>query len=313
MFINLIMIIKKDKDLFTKFTATQKLVINKKELFKMKIERKKYMFKDKKIGFIGAGTMAKAIIKGFLNSEAISVENIIASEISEEIALKASEDSGVKVITDNGEVAKNSDIIFLCVKPYRALESVLYEIKDFVSRDKLIISVAAGISTDFIANALEHKAHVVRVMPNTPAVVNEGMSAVCKGRHASDEEADYVLELFNKVGRAIRVPERLVDAVTGISGSGPAFIFSIIESLADGGLKLGLTKSAAIELAAQTCLGAAKMVLETGKHPSVLKDEVSTPGGCTIAGLLVMEEEKVPSAMAKTVIKTAHIAAGMGK
>lgn len=270
------------------------------------------MLTNKKIGFIGAGTMAKAIIKGFIDSGVTTPEKITASEISEEFARKASEQSGVKVITDNKVVVKNSDIIFLCVKP-GVLESILYEIKEFVTSDKLFISVAAGVSTDFIAQALEHKAHVVRVMPNTPAIVGEAMSAVCKGRHATDEEADYVLELFNKIGRAMRLPEQLVDAATGISGSGPAFIFSIIESMADGGLKLGLTKKASIELAAQTCLGAAKMVLETGKHPSVLKDEVSTPGGCTIAGLLTMEEENVPSAMAKTVIKTAKTAAGKDK
>ena len=270
------------------------------------------MLKNKKIGFIGAGTMAKAIIKGFLSAEAAYAENILASEITEELAKKAAEELGIRVATSNKEVTKHSDIIFLCVKP-NILESVLYEIKDSITREKLVVSIAAGVSTDFIAQALEHKTHVVRVMPNTPAVVGEGMSAVCKGRHATDEEADFVLELFNCIGRAKRIPEKLIDAATAMSGSGPAFVFSFIESMADGGLKLGLTKKAAIELAAQTCLGAAKMVLETGKHPSVLKDEVSTPGGCTIAGLLTMEEEKVPVGMAKTIIETAKTASGMGK
>lgn len=271
------------------------------------------MLKDKKIGFIGAGTMAKAIIKGILNSGAVPAENITASEISEGLAKSASEALGIKVVTDNKEVAKKSDIIFLCVKPYGVIESVLYEIKDFITPQKLIVSIAAGVSTDFIETTLEHKAHVVRVMPNTPAVVNEGMSGIAKGRFATDEEADLILELFKSIGRAIRVPERLINAVTGISGSGPAFIYLIIEALADGGLKLGLTKQAALELAAQTCLGAAKMVLETGKHPSVLKDEVTTPGGCTIAGLAVMEDEKVRAAMIKTVIETARTAGGLGK
>lgn len=271
------------------------------------------MLKDKKIGFIGAGTMAKAIIKGLLNSGVIVAENIVASEISEDLASKASEILGVKVITDNKEVTKNSDILFLCVKPYGVIESVLYEIKDFITPNKLIVSIAAGVSTDFIETTLERKTHVVRVMPNTPCVVNEGMSGVAKGRYATDEQADLIVELFNNVGRAIRVPERLINAVTGISGSGPAFIYLIIEALADGGLKLGLTKQAALELAAQTCLGAAKTVLETGKHPSVLKDEVTTPGGCTIAGLMILEEEKVRSAMSKTVIETAKAASGLGK
>ena len=271
------------------------------------------MLKDKKIGFIGAGTMAKAIIKGILNSGAVPSENIMASEISEDLAKKASDVLGITVITDNKEVAKNSDIIFLCVKPYGIIESVLYEIKDLITLEKLVVSVAAGVNTEFIEDTLNRKTHVVRVMPNTPAVVNEGMSAIAKGRHATDEQADLILELFKSIGRAIRVPERLINAVTGISGSGPAFIFLIIEALADGGLKLGLTKQAALELAAQTCLGAAKMVLETGKHPSVLKDEVTTPGGCTIAGLMVMEDEKVRAAMSKTVIETARAASGLGK
>lgn len=270
------------------------------------------MLRDKKIGFIGAGTMAKAIIKGFLNAKVISADKILASEISKELAGKASEVLGIKVVTDNKEIAVHSDIIFLCVKP-SVLETVLYEIKDYITKEKFVVSIAAGVGTDFIAQTLEHKAHVVRVMPNTPAVVSEGMSAVCKGRHATDEEADFVVEMFSCIGRTMRVPERLIDAATAVSGSGPAFILSIIESMADGGLKLGLTKQAAIELAAQTCLGAAKMVLETGKHPSVLKDEVSTPGGCTIAGLLTMEEEGIPSGMSKTIIETARTASGMGK
>lgn len=271
------------------------------------------MLKDKKIGFIGAGTMAKAIIKGILNSGAVPPENIMASEISEDLAKKASDVLGITVITDNKEVTKNSDIIFLCVKPYGIIESVLYEIKDLITLEKLVVSVAAGVNTEFIEDTLNRKTHVVRVMPNTPAVVNEGMSAIAKGRHATDEQADLILELFKSIGRAIRVPERLINAVTGISGSGPAFIFLIIEALADGGLKLGLTKQAALELAAQTCLGAAKMVLETGKHPSVLKDEVTTPGGCTIAGLMIMEDEKVRAALSKTVIETARAASGLGK
>ena len=268
---------------------------------------------NKKIGFIGAGTMAKAIIKGLLNSGAVPAENIMASEISADLAKKASDFLGINVITDNKEVTKKSDIIFLCIKPYGVIESVLYEIKDFITPEKLVVSKAAGVSTDFIEDTLSRKTHVVRVMPNTPAIVNEGMSAIAKGRHATDEQADLVLELFKNIGRAIRVPERLINAVTGISGSGPAFMFLIIDAIADGGVKLGLTKQAALELAAQTCLGAAKMVLETGKHPSVLKDEVTTPGGSTIAGLLVMEDEKVRAAMSKTVIETARAASGLAK
>jgi len=270
------------------------------------------MLKDKKIGFIGAGVMAKAIIKGLLNSQAIPAENITASEISKELADKASEATGIKVIADNKEIIKNSDIIILSTKP-NTVESILYEIKDTLTPNKLLVSIAARISTDFIEDTLGAKTRLMRVMPNTPAVLNEGMSAICKGRHATEQDEALIFALFNNIGRCIKVPERLISTVTGISGSGPAFIYLIIEALADGGVKLGLTKQAALELAAQTFLGAAKMVLETGKHPAVLKDEVTTPGGSKIVGLLVMEEAGVRHAMAKTVIETSHAALELGK
>ncbi len=268
--------------------------------------------KMNKIGFIGAGTMASAIIFGLINSGKINLGNVTASEISEERARKVSKEIGINVIKDNQELVKNSDIIVLSMKPYN-LEPVLYEVKDFITPDKLIVSIAAGVSTDFIEDILGHKSHVIRVMPNTPVILNEGMSAVCKGRNVSEENLKLVTDLFKSVGRCIEVPEKLFDSVTAISGSGPAFIYLIIEAIADGGVKLGLTKQAALQLAAQTCLGAAKMVLETGKHPAVLKDEVSTPGGCTIAGLMVMEEQGVRSALSKTVIETAYTAIGLGK
>jgi len=266
----------------------------------------------KKIGFIGAGTMAVAIIKGLINSGTVSPENITASELFEERAKKVSEEIGIKVVKDNQSVVKNADVIVLCTKPY-VVESVLTEVKELISPEKLIISIAAGVSTEFMENIIGNKAQVIRVMPNTPALVNEGMSAVCRGKNVDEKSVDFAVNLFKSIGRCIEVPEKLIGAVTGISGSGPAFIFLMIEALADGGVKLGLTKQTAIELAAQTCLGAAKMVLETGKHPSLLKDEVTTPGGCTIAGLMVMENEGVRSALSKTVVETAKVSMGLGK
>lgn len=264
-----------------------------------------------KIGFIGAGNMGKAIIKGLLNSNFISRDNIMASEISAQAAEKVSSELNITVFTNNRELVQNTDIIVLCVKPY-LVKSVIEDIKDCIIENKLIVSIAAGISTDFIEKTLEINIPVIRVMPNTPALVGEGMSAVCRGKFVSNEQMNYVLELFSKVGRSIEVQEKFINTVTGISGSGPAFMYTIIEALADGGVKLGLPKNTAIELAAQTALGAAKMVLETGKHPSVLKDEVTTPGGTTIAGLMVMEENKVRSALSKTVIETARVAGELG-
>jgi len=264
-----------------------------------------------KIGFIGAGNMGKAIINGLLNSNFLTKDRVLASEVSEQTAKKVSSELGITVLTDNKELVKTSDIIILCIKPY-FIQSVLEEIKNCLTENKLLISIAAGISTEFIEKNIGGKIPVIRVMPNTPALVGEGMAAICKGRFASDKQAEFALELFSKVGRSIEVQEKFINAVTGISGSGPAYMYTIIEALADGGVKLGLPKSTAIELAAQTAIGAAKMVLETGKHPSVLKDEVTTPGGTTIAGLMVMEENKIRSALAKTVIETAKVAGELG-
>lgn len=270
------------------------------------------MLKDKKIGFIGAGTMAKAIIKGLINSGLISKNNISATEISPKLAQKAAYATGINVITNNNDLVANSQIIILCTKPF-AVKSVLEDIKNSLTEDKLVVSIAAGISTETIEKVIEKQIPVIRVMPNIPALVGEGMSAICRGKFAVDAHSSLVMEIFKAVGRCIEVDERLINAVTGISGSGPAFIYLIIEALSDGGVKLGLKKEIAIELASQTMLGAAKMVLETGKHPALLKDEVTTPGGCTIAGLAVMENEKIRSALIKTVQETAKSAEELGK
>lgn len=255
------------------------------------------MLSSKKIGFIGYGTMAKALIKG-LEGSGISVQ---ASDIVAQPG----------IMTDNRELARLSDIIILCVKPY-AVEKVLKEINDTLAERHLIVSIAAGINTESIEGLINTNLPVVRVMPNTPALIGEGMTAVCRGKFASGEHLAMIMEVFKAVGRCIEVKEELINAVTGISGSGPAFFYLIMEAFADGGVKLGLSKETAIELAAQTALGAAKMVLETGKHPALLRDEVTTPGGCTIAGLAVMENEKVRSAIISTVGETARTAAGLG-
>lgn len=269
------------------------------------------MSKNRKLGFIGAGTMAKAIINGIISSGIIGKQSIIASEISQEAAKKASEELGIDIVTDNKQLLEFSDVIVLCVKPY-AIEGVLKELKDFVNEEKLIVSIAAGVNTQSIEDIIGKKTPVIRVMPNTPSLIKEGMAAICRGQYASRGDCDFIMRLFSATGRCIEVEEKLINAVTGISGSGPAFMYLIIDALADGGVKMGLKKDVAVELAAQTAIGAAKMVLETGKHPAILKDEVTTPGGCTIAGLSVMENEHVRSALIKTVQETAKTAAGLG-
>lgn len=256
------------------------------------------MLKAKKIGFIGAGTMAKAIMKGLETSGA----SILASDVI----------VSPGILNDNKELVRRSDIIILCVKPF-AVENVLKEIKTELTDRHIVISIAAGVSTDTMENAIGKQVPVIRVMPNTPALVGEGMTAICRGKWALDVHSMLAKSLFSAVGRCIEIKEELINAVTGISGSGPAFMYLIIESLADGGVKLGLKKETAIELAAQTAIGAAKMILKTGKHPAILRDEVTTPGGCTIAGLSVMESEKVRSALMKTVQETAKVASELGK
>lgn len=255
------------------------------------------LLKTKKTGFIGAGTMAKAIMKGLENTGM----QMLASDVA----------PGPGVLADNRELTRKSDIIFLCVKPF-AVESVLREIRDDLNENHLLVSIAAGMSTEMIEAVIEKQLPVIRVMPNTPATIGEGMSALCRGKYADEEHSLLIMELFKAVGRCVEVKEELIGAVTGISGSGPAFMYLIMEALADGGVKLGLKKETAIELAAQTALGAAKMVLETGKHPALLRDEVATPGGCTIAGLSVMENEKVRSALIKTVQETAKVSSQLG-
>lgn len=270
------------------------------------------MINDFKIGFIGAGTMGQAIIKGLIASKFTSKENISAFEINKENASKAAQEIGIKIYSDNQkEFVKNSDIIVLCTKPY-VVKSVLADIKEYLTGKQLVISIAAGIGTKFIEESIEKQVPVIRVMPNTPALIGEGMTAICRGTYTSDENMEFANNLFSKLGRCIEVQEKLINAVTGISGSGPAFVYLMIEALADGGLKLGLPKKIAVELAAQTLVGAAKMVLETGKHPSVLKDEVTTPGGTTIAGLAVMEEKGIHSALMQTVEETARVSASLG-
>lgn len=262
---------------------------------------------NKTIGFIGAGRMGSAIIKGLIDSGFCSPQNIIASEINKKTAQKVSEDLGIKVITSNDELIHHSDIVIIAVKPF-IFSDVLDSIKGKIKKDQLIISIAAGVSTKTIEDTINRKISVIRAMPNTPALVNQGMTAVCKGRYTSDIEIEFARQLFEKVGTCLEVPENLIDAVTGISGSGPAFMYLLIEALADGGVKVGLPKPVALTLAAQTAIGSAKMILETGKHPSVLKDEVTTPGGCTAAGLAMLEEKCVRSALIKTVEETAKTA-----
>jgi pyrroline-5-carboxylate reductase len=211
----------------------------------------------------------------------------------------------VPIGTDNRAAARKADVILLCVKP-QTVGSLMDEIALELDENKLVISVAASVPTDYIESRLKSKVPVIRAMPNTPAMVGEGVTALTKGKFASDKDIDTAQKLFGAVGKTVVVDEKNMDAITGLSASGPAFIYIILESLAEGGVKAGLSRELATMLAAQTALGAAKMVIETGHHPALLKDTVTTPAGCTIDGILELEEGGLRVTLIKAVVKSAQ-------
>jgi pyrroline-5-carboxylate reductase len=247
------------------------------------------LLKGKKIGFIGAGNMAGAIIKGLVNSRAVPAEDIMAADPDTGRLDTLNKDYHVHNVTDdNAQVAEACDIIIIAVKP-QAAEAAMEKISPILKTGKLLISIAAGIKTEFY-EVYGRELRVVRVMPNTPAIAGEGAAAVCGGKHAAKEDINTALELFGAVGRAVSVTEKQMDAVTGLSGSGPAYVFKFIEALSDAGVKAGLARDVSTMLAAQTVLGSAKLVLETGEHPMKLKDMVTSPAGTTICGLHALEK-----------------------
>jgi len=240
-----------------------------------------------KIVFIGGGNIAEAILKG-LSGSGLGAENIRVSDPSKNVRDKLRNLYGVVAESDNKLAVSWGDIIILAVKP-DSVDSICREVAGSIN-GKLLVSVAAGIRSNSILNLFGPETRVIRVMPNTPALVGEGMSVLALAGEATTDDLEIVKNIFETVGRAVVVPEKLMDAVTGLSGSGPAYVFLMIEALADGGVKSGLPRDNAMLLAAQTVLGAARMVLETGLHPGVLKDKVASPGGTTIEGLHVLEK-----------------------
>jgi pyrroline-5-carboxylate reductase len=267
--------------------------------------------KDKKIGIIGTGKMGGSLLRGVLKANLISKEDVYASDVYEPGLLALHDELGINVSTDNFETVSNCDVLIVAVKP-RIIKNVLRDINPHIGH-RLVISIAAGITTDAIEAELGDICHVIRVMPNIAATVGEAASAICAGRNASVEDAEVAMAIFNSVGIATIVPEHLMDAVTGLSGSGPAYIFPVIEALADGAVYEGLDRENALKLAAQTVLGAAKMVLETGMHPGELKDMVASPGGTTIRGVHVLEQNNVRSAFMDAVIKSSERSKELGK
>jgi pyrroline-5-carboxylate reductase len=243
---------------------------------------------QKTLGFVGGGNMAAALVKGLLHSQVVPPSSIVVSDVKEERLALFRERYGVRTTTDNHELVRESDVVVLAVKP-QVIDKVLGAIGGDVRPAQLVISVAAGVPVAAMEARLPDGAHVVRSMPNTPATVDAGATAIAPGTHATEEDLEVARQLFAAVGRVVALDETLLDAVTGLSGSGPAYVMLMIEALADGGVKVGLHRDTALLLAAQTVYGAAKLLLETGEHPGRLKDMVTSPGGTAIAGLHTLE------------------------
>lgn len=253
-----------------------------------------------KLGFIGGGAMAGALLSGITGSGAVAARDMYVSDISRERLEQLKSSLNINITYDNKEVVRLADVIILAVKPGVVL-SALQEAAGSLKPGQTIISIAAGVSLKSLEQAAGKEAAVVRVMPNTPALVGEGASAVCPGTKAGRKDVDRALAIFNAVGRAVEVPESMMDAVTGLSGSGPAYMFIILEALADAGVRMGLPRNVASLLAAQTMLGAARMLLESGRHPGQLKDMVTTPGGTTIEGIYALESSGLRGALMEAV------------
>jgi pyrroline-5-carboxylate reductase len=255
-----------------------------------------------RVAVLGAGKMGGILLQAFLKQNLFAAEQICATRAHAESALAMSTQWGVDVSTDNLEAARRADLILLAVKPFQ-VPDLLEEIRPALTKGKMIVSIAASVKTRAIEEAAGLDIAVVRAMPNTPSALGAGAAALCRGRFVSPQQMELAQRIFETVGRTVNVEEKHMDAVTGLSGSGPAYIYIIIEALAEAGVKVGLPRDVATQLAAQTAFGAAKMVLETGYHPALLKDAVTTPAGCTIDGILELEEGGLRVTLIKAVMR----------
>ena len=269
------------------------------------------MLKER-IGFIGGGKMAEALAKGIINASLSSVDKIIASDVDKKRCQILEKDTGIKTTQENKKVTSESDIIILAVKP-NIIGSILKELKNDITPKHLVVSIAAGIPLDFIESILNKGCRVVRVMPNTPCLVGETAAGYALGKAATQDDGELVGEILNAVGKSYLLEEKHLDAVTGLSGSGPAFVYTVIEALSDGGVKMGLPRDISTKLAAQTVLGSAKMVLESGMHTGELRDFVTSPGGTTIAGLHALEKGSIRNALINAVETATKKSKRLGK
>jgi pyrroline-5-carboxylate reductase len=265
-----------------------------------------------RLGFLGAGKMATALARGWIDAGLAAPQRVLASDPVPAARDAFAAVTGGHVTADNCEVVAGSDLLVLAVKP-QSMAALLAEVRPAVTARHLTVSIAAGIGLKALAEGLGADRRLIRVMPNTPCLVGASAAGYTAGDRATPEDLVLVDRLLNAVGRAFRLPEHLLDAVTGLSGSGPAFVYVIIEALSDGGVRVGLPRDVATALAAQTVLGSAKMVLDTGSHPGVLKDQVTSPGGTTIAGLHALERGGLRAALIDAVEAATRRATELGK
>jgi len=256
----------------------------------------------KKLVVLGAGKMGTILLQAFLKKGLVTSAEVAATVQHAEKAKQLAKLLKVSVETDNRAAARGAEVLLISVKP-PTVGQVVEQISSEISEDQLVISIAASVPTSYIEQRLQGRVPVIRAMPNTPAQVGCGMTALCAGSHAQHAHLERAQRLFESIGRSVVVDEKHMDAVTGLSASGPAFLYIILESLAEAGVKVGLPRDLATLLAAQTALGAAQVVLQTGDHPALLKDAVTTPAGCTIDGILELEEGKLRVTLIKAVVK----------
>jgi pyrroline-5-carboxylate reductase len=263
------------------------------------------MLKGKKLAVLGVGKIGEALITGLLKRGDLARSDMIGTVAHESSCVRVRERLGIEAIVNNTDAVRGRDLILVCVKP-QEMDSVVRGIAAELQPSQLVISVAASVSTAYVEQRIGKPVPVIRAMPNTPCVLNEGMTALCSGTYVTAEHRKIAESILETVGRTVFLDESLMDGVTGLSGSGPAYLYVIIESLAEAGVKIGIPREISTLLAAQTMLGAARMVLESKAHPALLKDMVTTPAGCTIDGLLELEEGKLRVTLIKAVVKAAE-------